>query len=365
MSHMETLKPLHLTVALPSALMSFPTIRKWTYIEEKELGYRCFITEDLSGKENRTFLPSETANALTRMVKPSRAITAKEVESMGNLFQGASVRDELDPKEVEEFLNRYGQIGRADYARRERISRPFTSDQGELSAEQFKYLCGATEKGLSGIKREIKENPKAWRMRVQRLAQGVEIPFAWIEKDLFDLAKTVRILGALEKNWEKGTPFYSLKLKRGKQLNRFLLGSDLVALPFGKDENFKPLSDLWNVSNRIINSQWEGLANNLNRFISPVSRNVFSTKAREQIAQENSGIETWLICHIAQTTAEFSEKRCENPDCQILYFRERRTKRYCTTSCQNTERSRRNRARKNSSGKSRKRKEAKGRRTNA
>ncbi len=365
MSLMETPKPLQITVALPSASPKYPTIRKWSYKEDRELGYRYFITEDRIGEENRTFLPSETANALTRMVKPSRAITAKEVEELGNLFTGASVRDELDPREVEAFLNLYGQIGRADYARREKISRPFTSDQGELSAEQFKSLCGATERGLAGIRREIKENPKEWRLRVRRLAEGMEIPFTWVEKDLFDLAKTVRILGALEKNWEKGVPFYSLTLKRGKQLNRFLLGSDLVVVPSGKDENFKPLSDLWSVRDKIINAQWEGLANNLNRFASPVSRNVFSTKARDEIAQDNSGIETWLVCHIAETTAKFSEKKCENPDCQIPFFYERSLKRFCTTTCQNTERSRRHRAKKNSSGKSQKKIQAKGKSKNA
>lgn len=365
MSLMGTLKPLRIAVALPPALPKYPTIRKWIYKEDKDLGYRYFITEDLVGKENTKFLPSETANALTRLVNPSRAITAKEVEELGGLFKGASVRDDLEPKEVENFLNLYGQIGRADYARREKLSRPLTLDQGELSAEQFKVLCGSSERGLTGVRKEIKENPKAWRERVKRLAEGVEIPFSWIEKDLFDLAKTVRILGALEKNWEKSVPFFSLTIKRGWELNRFLLGADLVVVPFGKDEHYKPLSDLWSVPERIINAQWEGLATNLNRFVSPVSRNVFSTQARDEIAKSNSGIETWLICHIAHTLAKFSDKKCANPDCQKPFFNERRLKRYCDTPCQNTERSRRNRAKKkNSSAKGQKKKQTKGRKPN-
>ncbi len=365
MSVMGTLKPLRIAVALPPALPKYPTIRKWIYEEDKDLGYRYFKTEDLIGKENRKFLPSETANALTRLVNPSREITAKEVEESGGFLKGASVRDDLEPREVEKFLNLYGQIGRADYARRTKLSRPLTPDQGELSAEQFKALCGSSERGLTGVRKEIKENPKAWRARVRRLAEGVEIPFSWIEKDLFDLAKTVRILGALEKNWEKGVPFFSLTIKRGWELNRFLLGADLVVIPFGKDEHYKPLSDLWSVSERKINAQWEGLASNLNRFASPVSKNVFSTEALDQIAQTNLGIETWLTCHIAHTSAKFSEKKCANPDCQRPFFNERRIKRFCSTSCENTERSRRFRAKKkNSSAKGQKKKQTKGRKPN-
>lgn len=364
-SHMGTLKPLQIAVALPPAFPKYPTIRKWIYEEDKDLGYRYFITEDLVGKENRKFLPSETANALTRLVNPSREITAKEVEELGEFFKGASVRDDLEPKEVEKFLNLYGQIGRADYARREKFSRPLTLDQGELSAEQFKVLCGSSERGLTGVRKEIKENPKAWRARVKRLAEGIEIPFSWIEKDLFDLAKTVRILGALEKNWEKSVPFFSLTIKRGWLLNRFLLGAELVVIPFGKDEHFVPLTDLWSVPERIINAQWEGLATNLNRFASPVSKNVFSTQARDEIAQGNSGIETWLTCHIARTSAKFSEKKCANPDCQRQFFNERRIKRFCSTSCENTVRSRRFRAKKkNSSAKGQKKKQTKGRKPN-
>lgn len=365
MSLMGTPKPLRIAVALPPASPKYPTIRKWIYKEDKELGYRYFITEDLVGRENRNYLPSETANALTRLVNPSREITAKEVEELGDFFKGASVRDDLEPKEVEKFLNLYGQIGRADYARREKVSRPFTLDQGELSAEQFKVLCGSSERGLIGVRKEIKENPKAWRARVKRLTDGVEIPFSWIERDLFDLAKTVRILGALEKNWEKGVPFFSLPIKRGWALNRFLLGADLVVIPSGKDEHYKPLSDLWSVPERIINAQWESLATNLNRFASPVSRNIFSTQARDELAQSNSGIETWLICHIAHTSAKFSEKKCARPDCQRQFFNERRIKRFCSPSCENTERSRRNRAKKkNSSAKGQKKKQTKGRKPN-
>jgi len=366
-SLMETLKPLRIAVALPPSAPKYPTIRKWIYKEDKDLGYRYFITEDIEGKENQKFLPSETANAVTRLVNPFREITAKEVEEeWGGYFTGTFVKEDLEPKEVEKFLNLYGQIGRADYSRREKLSRPFTLDQGELSAEQFKTLCGASERGLTGIRKEIKENPKAWRMRVRRLAEGVEIPFSWIEKDLFDLAKTIRILGALEKNWVKGVPFFSLTIKRGWELNRFLLGAELVVIPFGKNERYQPLSDLWSVSDRAINGQWEGLAKNLNRFVSPVSRNVFSTQARDEIAQSNSGIETWLVCYIAQTSAKFAEKKCANPSCQRPFFNEKRTKRYCSTSCQNTVRSRKFRdKKKNSSGKSQKKSKAKGQKKNA
>jgi len=364
-SLMGTLKPLRIAVALPTASPQYPTIRKWIYKEDKALGYRYFITEDKEAKKNWAFLPSETASALLRLVNPSREITAKEVEELGGLFKGASVRDDLEPKKVEEFLNLYGQIGRADYARREKLSRPLTLDQGELSAEQFKVLCGASERGLVGIRKEIKENPQAWRNRVRRLADGLEIPFSWIEKDLFDLAKSVRILGALEKNWERGVPFYSLTIKRGSELNRFLIGADLVVIPFGKDERYQPLSDLWSVRERVIEAQWEGLASNLNRFVSPVSRNVFSTKARDEIAEGNSGIETWLICHITQTTAKFAERRCLNRSCQKFFFNERKVKRFCSDSCATTQRSRNRREReKNSSGKSQKKAQAKGKKKN-
>lgn len=367
MSLMATPKPFQITVSLPTLQPIAPTRRDWIYKEDKNLGYRYFKTDEVEGEENDLYRFSETANALLRLVNPAREVTAEEIEKSGGFLRGARIKENLEPKEIEKFLNSYGQIGRADYSRREKFSRAFTPDGGEMTAQQFASICGIHPNYLANIEKERKTKPDQWRKRIIRLHWGTEIPFDWIEKDLFDLARTVRILSALEKDYIGDKPFFYLENKWGKARNRFLIASERVAVPLGKDENYKPQDrDLWTVSERILSAEWENFANNLNRFVSPVTRLVFATDSRERIARDNVGIETWLICSIVQTRAKFAEKRCANEKCQRQFFNERSHKRFCSTACESTVRTRRFRAKqKNSSGKSQKKKKAKGKKTNA
>ena len=43
--------------------------------------------------------------------------TAEEIKKWGDEAKGFTIKEDLEPIKVQEFLNRYGQIGRADYAR--------------------------------------------------------------------------------------------------------------------------------------------------------------------------------------------------------------------------------------------------------
>ena len=367
MSLMGTPKPLQITVALPSASAQSPILRKWIYKEDEDLGYRYLESREVQGKPNTLYLFSETANALLSLVNPARDFTAEEIKKWGDEAKGFTIKDNLEPNEVQDFLNRYGQIGRADYARREKFSRAFTPDGGELTAQQFAQLCDINPLLVPNIEKFRKQNKDDWRKRILRIQWGLEIPFSWIQKDLFALASTVRILASLEKHWESGNPIYYLKPIRSKALRAFLLASERVSVPFGKDEDYKPLDTKWSISEKIIESDWEKFASNLNRFISPITRNLVSTDKRDQIALDNVGIETYLIFSILQTTAQFAEKRCANPNCNKQFFFERSTKTYCEESCQTTARVKRwraNKKKKNSSAKGQKKKQTKGRKPN-
>lgn len=366
-SLMDTPKPFQITVALPSASPKYPTVRKWSYKEDKALGYRYLESREVQGKQNTLYLFSETANALLSLVNPARDFTAEEIKRWGDDAKGFTIKDDLEPIKVQDFLNRYGQIGRADYARREKFSRAFTPDGGELTAQQFAQLCDIDPRLIPNIEKFRKQNKDDWRKKILRIQWGLEIPFSWIQKDLFDLASTVRILASLEKHWESGNPIYYLKPVRSKALRAFLLASERVSVPFGKDENFKPLDTKWSISERLIESDWEKFAGNLNRFISPITKNLVSTEKRDQIELDNVGIETYLIFSILQTTAEFAERRCANPSCNKQFFFERSTKTYCEESCQTTARVKRwraNKKKKNSSAKGQKKKQTKGRKPN-
>lgn len=367
MSLMATPKTFQIAVSLPTFLPQAPTQRNWKYKEEKDIGYKYFKTNDVEGEPNTNYSYNETANAVCRLVNPAREITAREIETLGEIFKGAKVKDELEPKKVELFLNTYGQIGLADYARREKFSRPFTPDQGEMTGQQFASLCGIHPRFVENIEKVRKENPKEWATRLMRLQWGREIPFSWIQKDLFELNYVILILASLQKNYTSQKSIYSLENKWGKERNRFLLATDRAVVPFGKNETYRPQdSKIWSIEERILEAEWEKFASNLNRFITPISRNVFSTQAREKIALENCGIETWIVCSIVQSQASFTQKRCANPTCQKPFFPRRAIKRFCGSACESTVRTRRNRAKnkKKSSGKSQKKAQAKGKKKN-
>lgn len=374
-SLMETDKALKLTVALPVTPSPLPRLRKWVYKVDEEINYHFFESREVEFEEQDLFQWNETADALLNLVEPVRGLTAEEKEFWGEEereFKATLLaRDVTKPEKIADFLNRYGQIGLADDLRRARLSRSFTPDGGELTFQQFQSLCGLSyyrnsdleAKRIKALKRKF--NDRQYRMeRVNRILWGMEIPFAWVEKDLFDLYKCVRIFLSLDKKYiSSDSSYFSISLTRGKLLRRFLLASQLVALPEGKEEDYKPLSSLWNIPNKRIENAWTEFANNLNRFLSPISRKTVSTEEMLFKAREVVGLETWITYSFLESRAQYSEIPCQNYKCQKPTIRIRSTKRFCSEACQSTVRGRKHRA-KNSSGKSQRKVKAKGKKKN-
>lgn len=371
MSHMETPKPLHLTVTLPATGIPFPRIRKWVYKEDKEIGYRYLECRELEVEVQDLFSWNEVADALVKLVAPVRRLSLEEKALWGE-DETLHIRDTLKPESIVTFLNSYGQLGLADELRRARFNRPLTRDGGEITFQQFSALCELNaysnqvkeQKRVAALKRRF--NDQKYRFeRVNRILWGMEIPMAWVEKDIFDLYKCVRILLSLDKKFLNSSAYFQLPLKRGSILRDFLLAAQLVAIPKGKKEDYKPLGKEWNVSTTRIEGAWVDFANNLNRFLIPITKKSVSTEEMLQKRQEVIGIETWLAYSILESRAQYSERTCANIKCQRLFIGERVTKKFCDSKCQTAVRVRRFRSKEKSSGKSRKKLQAKGKKKNA
>jgi hypothetical protein len=370
---MTTRNPYQLGVSLPNALPFFPTVRKWRYATEFEGGFRFLEAsattpeEQLETQSEYTF--TEVVNVLLGLIEPIRLMTAQELEKQG-LGLGWAIREDLVPSEVVELMNEFGQIGLGDYLRRAQLQRPHTIDKGELTPEQAIVILGIHYKYLSKVKKVFKEEPKKWRLMINKIQRGDLIPFAWIEKDLFDLAKCLQILLILDKNVKEGDTFLSLPTLHTRRLRRFLLASELVFLPRGKDETYNEKKDFWLVDSRKIEAKWREFAYNLNRFLTPITFNAVKRESGSHHLQKSLGIETWIIYEWLKSKASLLDKRCERKNCQKPFVALRSNRRYCGDTCSGIERTiewrkKRREQKKISSGKSQRKSKAKGQRKNA
>jgi len=372
MSLMNTRNPYHLGVSLASVGGFYPTLRVWRYGTEFGGGFR-FLEADPTKPEDELETQSdysfnELADHLLGLVEPIRLLTAQELERKG-FVEGFGIKEDLEPSEVVEFLNRFGQIGLADYLRLAKLQRKFTIDKGELTPEQALALLEIPYDYLAIVQKSYKEEPKKWRSMIRKIQDGDLIPFGWIQKDLFDLARCIRILLALHRNYIDSKTFFSLPATRSKELRRFLLASEAVMLPRGEDENYLPLGgkkgDPWGVSEQKIKSKWQEFAVNLNRFLTPITYNAIIARLEGGLTfQKTLGIETWLIYEMLNSRASIIERKCARKSCRRPFVGYRSTARYCSDTCSAVERNRKKRERdrsKDSSGRGQKKKQTKGR----
>ena len=373
-SFMETDKALQLGVAFPAVPIAFPRLRKWVLKEDKEIGYQYLENREIEYQPQDLFVWNEVANALLNLVEPIRELTVEEKKIYGE-SEDLTARDSTPSEKIVSFLNTYGQVGLADYHRRLKFNRPHTTDRGELTPEQFRVLVDLPdyqrkidrEKQSKALASKFQDN-KFRLERINRISWGYEIPLNWVERDLFDLYKCVRILLALRENQDEfDSPLFSLTLKRSRALRRFLLASQRVAVPLGEGEDFRYLKDKrWQISDKIIETEWEMFVWNLNRFLFPITKNVIYTQKSLEQSNLTMGVETWISYQMLQSEARYSEGICLNPKCQKAYVGQKITKKYCDTACATTARSRKFRAKKkNSSGRSQKKAKAKGKKRNA
>jgi len=322
---MATPTPFHYTVSVGGEQI-FPAIRQATLKEVKKIGYRYFeYGENVDIQDSPI---SDTIEEVLNLITPFRALTTNEQKMFGvGENSGWLAIEDLEPKKVEKFLNTFGQIGLANYYRREAMTRLLTPNHfaNAVGIHQIKFQ--------NILKNEWSKDSKGYFQRIDRIHDGQEIPFKWVEDDLRRLAKIIRVKVALDKNKSEG--YEEINLENSKQLRRLIhaLGQSGMVIPDYKDSgNFAPLSNKWHLSERKKVAILNTFISEVNGFLAPISKPIMSEQIKE-IAQKNSGIET-AICHYLFSRIEpLSQAVCKNPKCQKLFIMHRTTQEFHSPQC--------------------------------
>ncbi len=339
---MATPTPFHYTVTVRGEQVE-PAIRQVTFKLVKKIEYRYFeYGENVDIQDSPI---SDTIEAVLNLITPARALTEKELaEWQVSKDSGWLAIDDLEPKTVEDFLNTYGQIGLANYYRREAMTRL-------LTPVTFASAVGISHKYLTALKGEWSKDSKGYFQRIQRIHDGLEIPFKWVEDDLRRLAKIIRVKVALDKNKSEG--YEEIYLENSKQLRRLIhaLGHSGMVIPDYKDSgNYAPLSNKWVLSERKKVASLNQFISEVNGFLAPISRPIMSEQIKE-IAQKNSGIET-AICHYLFSRIEpLSQAVCKNETCKRVFIMHRTDQEFHSQQCATNYRVRKHRGKKRVSAK--------------
>jgi hypothetical protein len=193
---MATHTPFHYTVSIGGEQV-LPAIRQATFKEVKKIGYRYFeYGENVDIQDSPI---SDTIEEVLNLITPYRALTENEQKIFGvGENSGWLALNDLEPEEVEKFLNTFGQIGLANYYRREAMTRLLTPNH-------FANAVGIHHiKFQNLLKSEWSKDSKSYLQRIDRIHDGKEIPFKWVEDDLRRLAKIIRVKVAIDKNKSEG-----------------------------------------------------------------------------------------------------------------------------------------------------------------
>jgi hypothetical protein len=322
---MATPKPFHLTVSIrPKPIL--PALRNATFRIDKKIGYRYFEFDDEVIIQDTHSIP-EIMEAVLNLITPTRALNVEEQKMLGVGENSTWLAvDDLEPDKAEEFLNTYGQIGLANYYRREKMTRL-------MSPSSFMTEAKISYKHLDTLKEEHKDNSALFYRRIDRIWQGKEIPFSWVEDDLRRLAKCIRMKLAIDKNRSEG--YEEILITDSKQFRRIIHAWDRsgFAIPGGKDSgNYRPLDKSWSMSQRHKESILQDFVSAINNFLRPVSQAI-TTEAIEELVQKNSGIETAICYEVFSRLEPLLERICANPKCKKPYLIERSTKTFCSDGC--------------------------------
>lgn len=339
---MTTAKASLLGVTIPNSPFVAPALKPARLITETEFPYIA-VQYPLEGTIQEDFAFNEVATVLSKIISPVRALTAKEIETYGTVWESALMLDHLEPKKVLDFINRFGIVGVSDYSRREKFARPMTKDAGELTVEQFCSMVGIIgTKDQAKTKTYFKKNPDELRKKAMRFHWGTEVPLSWIEKDLRDLYRCVRILEILKQKDE-----FQFNLKNSKELHRFIWASDNAPfeIPYRTDAGtYKPLSEKWDISQRRKDDLVNTFVTNINRFLQPITRTPLQTQEQLETNQHFFGVEPFLIHSILTTQGGFKGAFCKKDTCKVFFYQQRITKEFCSDSCSHAERQKKYRA---------------------
>lgn len=319
---MATTKPFHLTVSLrPRPIL--PAIRKATFKIERKIGFKYFEYDENVEIQDLKLMP-EIMEAVLNLITPARALNKEELEAFEvSEKSGWLAIDDLDPIKAENFLNTYGQIGLADYIRREAMTYSITPA----------VFLGQTKIHPKFLEVLQSEDSATYRKRIRRIYLGEIIPFSWVENDLRRLTKCIRMKIAIDKNRSEG--YEEISLTNSKQLRRIIHAWDQsgFVIPAYKDSGeFNTSSQNWLIEERKKNFILQDFVKAINTFLRPISQ-VITTEATEEITQKNSGIETAICYEIFSRLEPLLERICANPKCKRPFLIQRSTKNYCSTRC--------------------------------
>lgn len=332
---MATRTPFHYTVSIRGEQVE-PAIRQASFKQIDKIGYRYIeYGENVDIQDSPI---SDTIEEVLNFITPARALTVEEQKLFGvSNNSGWLALDDLEPKKVEKFLNDFGQVGLANYYRREGMTRLLTPNYFALSV-------GIPPKYMTALKAEWSKDEALFYRRIDRIRNGEEIPFKWIEDDLRSLAKIIRVKVVLDKNKSEG--YEEITLENSKQLRRLIhaLGHSGLVIPEYKESgNVAPLSNRWVISQQKKVAYLEKFISDVNAFLSPVSRAIESAQTKER-AQKNSGIET-AICHYLFSRVEpLSQEICEDKSCGRVFIMHRTDQKFHNTQCATNFRVRKHRA---------------------
>jgi len=298
-----------------------------------------------SGERELVELDREAFSSLLKLVKPVE-YPEKVRDKRGSLVRGSwLILPEIDPNAVIDFLNRFGMVGLTSFEARNAVlqARDYVSLSSVLTIrpEEAKKLF---------VKGQIKES---FRKRIFAIRSGDEIPYAWIEKTLRDLARSARLVSnLLEDDRREYEEPITLTFANQKRIvsawsfggGAFKDGDDPASSKFN-------LREEWKGGKRPFEVQAEdavtAFAGQMNTWLRPLSSAVFITQKAQEFYEQNVCFETAFACYLADTLKQMKIKRvCE--ECGAIWIPDRikEENKYCSSSCSSTVTSRRFREKK-------------------
>jgi len=351
-------KALRLRVTLPRLATPYPRLPKATLGQE---GVFRFIEYSDTGKTVASHSYNKMAGELLALIEPLRQMTIAELDKSLGLTppQGAEEQNrklintfkdrDFDQDKVLSFINTYGQMGRADSARREKFERRVTIEGYEMGVDEF---CSRIAPGhiLSRTQAEeyYQANKKKLREHSEAIATGARVPWHWIEADIRTTGRAIRALAVINE-YAKRRGEISIPLEDGNALRDFL--GAIEKAPFEIHYPRKPSQTqmthpAWKTEPEKVERLVATLLSDINTLLQPLTRTPLQSDFG-RIAVDygwNYCVESYILYSILTTDSHFIERPCLN--CGRPTFAERSTRIFCSPRCGASVRQKRHRQKK-------------------
>jgi hypothetical protein len=244
----------------------------------------------------------------------------------------------IDPHQAVEFINKWGVIGLMNSKR----SIPALCPPQELA-----LLLASRPINRQDADRCLSDGGKLKREYQKRLwgiVLGDQVPYPWIESELSNLAKCVRLVKNLLAGDSQGRERFSLTFANRQ---RILAGWDLAPFPIpdGKDPaKYRELNEAWTrlwgdgftgVTIHDADRVLEEFANLMNKYMVPVSSTIVrTTEIIENIYREDMCFESALAVFLLDLLRNGGTP-LECRECHRLFFpfRHRQDGKWCSPKC--------------------------------